>query len=444
MKNYNKLNFFKLLSIFLIILSLILFFYGFLVEENSAGAGGFKGDFANFWITLQTFLNNDILTSVKISGEVVMPGQERLYISSRPPLIFIINKLFNPFIETKIIFIRSIFFFSLLAPILFYYSLKIKYPKINNIILILLSCTILLSPYFRTSSYWALEENYGIVFIFISFILLEKFCIEKKIRILSKLIKLFFLTFVSSLCVYFDQKLLIIPLFCFLKIIFSNQEKFLKYLTFLLYFIFSIPFLYLIVLWGNIIPTIDAATRTIGHNFYLSHAGFSITIIGFYFIPIFFFKNENIIKLIKSYFMNNKNLLFFLLFLIYLFLSIFIDDYQNTKYTFLGKGIIHKISLLFFSNILIQKIFIYFNFIFFYFIIAIFLNKNLTNILILFYFVISSIFTYPILQEYYDPLILILVFLFFNLKLKINYRNVFFLFFYLFFLLISAKIYYTI
>jgi hypothetical protein len=274
--------------------------------------------------------------------------------------------------------------------------------------------------------------------------LLEKFIIEKKKRILSKFIKLFFLTFVSSLCVYFDQKLLIIPLFCFIKIIFSNEEKFLKYLTFLLYFIFSIPFLYLIFLWGNIIPTIDAATRTIGHNFYLSHAGFSLTIIGFYFIPIFLFKNENIIKSIKSYFLNKKNLLFFIFYLIYLMLSIFLDDYQNSEYPFLGKGVIHKISLLFFGNILIQKIFIYFNFIFFYFIIAIFLNKNLTNILILFYFFISSIFTYPILQEYYDPLILILVFLFFNLKLKIYYRNVFFLFFYLLLFLISAKIYYTI
>ena len=115
MKNYYKQNFFKFLSIFLIFLTVIFFFYGFLVGENSAGAGGFKGDFDNFWITLQTFLNNDILTSIKISGEVVMPGQERLYISSRTPLIFIFNKLFNPFVESKINFIRSIFFFFTLS-----------------------------------------------------------------------------------------------------------------------------------------------------------------------------------------------------------------------------------------------------------------------------------------------------------------------------------------
>jgi hypothetical protein len=444
MKNYYKQNFFKFLSIFLIFLTVIFFFYGFLVGENSAGAGGFKGDFDNFWTTLQTFLNNDILTSIKISGEIVMPGQERLYISSRTPLIFIFNKVFNPFVESKINFIRSIFFFSLLAPILFYYSLKIKFPKTNKIILILLSCIILLSPYFRTSSYWGLEENYGILFIFISYILLEKFFRKKKINIFTKCLKLFFLTLISSLCVYFDQKLLIIPLFCFIKIIFSNEKMFMKILTCLLYFLFSIPFLYLIFLWGNIIPRIDAVTRTIGNNFYLSHVGFSLTIIGFYFIPLFFFKNENAIKSIKSYFMDNKNLYFFLFFLLYLLLTIFFDDYQNSKYPVLGKGVIHKISILFFNDFLIQKIFVYFNFIFFYFIIAIFLNKNITNGLLLFYFVISSIFVYPIQQEYYDPLILILLFLFFNLKLKINYKNVFILFFYLLSFLISAKIYYSI
>ena len=128
-----------------------------------------SGAFLNAELTLlPIFLKNDILTSVKISGESVVQGQERLYISSRTPLIYILNKFLNPFVESKVSFIRSIFCFSLLAPILFYYSLKIKFPKNNIIILMLLACTILLSPYFRTSSYWALEENYGIVFLFVS------------------------------------------------------------------------------------------------------------------------------------------------------------------------------------------------------------------------------------------------------------------------------------
>jgi hypothetical protein len=160
------------------------------------------------------------------------------------------------------------FFFSLLAPVLFYYCLKIKFPKINNIVLALLACTILLSPYFRTSSYWGLEENYGIVFIFISYILLKIFFKEKNNKIFNKCIKLFFLIFSSSLCVYFDQKLLIIPLFCFFKIIFSKQNNSIKILTFLLYSLFSIPYLYLVFLWGNIIPTTVSSIRNTGESFF--------------------------------------------------------------------------------------------------------------------------------------------------------------------------------
>ena len=441
MKFFNSQIFFKILSIILIISSIIFFFYGFLVGENSAGAGGFKGDFDNVWITLQTFLNNDLITSIKSSSTAGV-SLEQPYISSRAPLIYILNKYFNPFIESKINFIRSVFFFSLLAPILFYYSLKIKFPKVDNIILMLLACTILLSPYFRTSSYWGLEENYGIVFIFVSYILLEIFFRENQNKTLYKLIKLFFLTLSSSLCVYFDQKLLIIPLFCFIKIILSNESKSLKILAFLIYLIFSIPYLYLIILWGNIIPTSISSIRNSGEFFYFSHLGFALTIIGFYFIPLFFFKEINIITIIKSYFKNKKNLLLFLLFITYLIFSIFLDNYQSSTYPILGKGVIHKLSLLLFDNFLFQKIFMYFNFIFFYFVVTIFIGKKITENLIIFYFLISSIFIFPILQEYYDPLILIIVFIFFNLKLKINYKNIFLLFFYLLFLLIIAKIYY--
>ena len=441
MKIFNSQLFYKIFSIFLIISSIIFFFYGFFIGENSAGAGGPKGDFHNVWMTLQTFLNNDIMSSIKSSSAAGF-SLEQPYVSSRTPLIYILNKYLNPFIESKINFIRSVFFFSLLAPILFYYSLKIKFPKVNNIILMLLACTILLSPYFRTSSYWGLEENYGIVFVFISYILLEIFFRENQNKTFNKLIKLFFLTLSSSVCVYFDQKLLIIPLFCFIKIILSNQNKSLKILAFLIYLIFSIPYLYLIILWGNIIPTTVSSIRNSGEFFYFSHLGFTLTIIGFYFIPLFFFKENNIKSIIKSYFKNKKNLLIFLFFIIYLIFSIFLDNYQSSSYPVLGKGVIHKLSLLLFNNLLFQKIFMYFNFIFFYFVVTLFLGTKITENLIILYFLISSIFIFPILQEYYDPLILIFVFIFFNLKLKINYKNIFFLFFYLLFLLIIAKIYY--
>ena len=122
--------------------------------------------------------------------------------------------------------------------------------------------------------------------------------------------------------------------------------------------------------------------------------------------------------------------------------SFFLDNYQNSLFPVLGKGVIHKLSLLFFNDLLIQKLFVYCSFVIFYLLVNLFLDNQNNENLIIFYFLISSIFVFPILQEYFDPLILIIVFIFFNIKLKINYKNVIFLFFYLFFFLIYAKIHY--
>ena len=439
MRNHKKISIDKFLSIFLILFSVIFFFYGFISEENSAGAGGFNGDFSNSWNNLQTFLNNDLLTAINSSGDA-LDGQ-RKYISSRPPLIWILNKFLNPFTDNQIDWRRSIFFFSLLAPLLFYYCLKIKFKNTDNYKLILLSSTILLSPYFRTSSYWGLEENYGVVCILITYIFLHIYYKEKKLSFV-KFFKLFGLVLSSSLCVYFDQKLVIIPLFIFLKIFFSNEKKILKLILIIFYSILAIPFLYLIVLWKNIIPTGDSLTREIGYNLHFSHLGFSLTIIGFYLIPLFFFKDEGTKNIFFSYFREKNNLKITILFLIYLFLSFFFDDYQNSKYPLLGKGVIHKLSLILFSDILFQKIFVYLNFLLFFFITVLFLNKNLLDSLIIFFFLITSIFVYPLLQEYYDPIVLIIAFTFFSTKLNINYKNIFILYFYLLFFLVSAKIYY--
>lgn len=336
---------------------------------------------------------------------------------------------------------KKYFFFSLLAPLLFYYCLKIKFKNTDNFKLILLSSTILLSPYFRTSSYWGLEENYGIVCILISYIFLHIYYKEKKI-LFVKFFKLFGLALSSSLCVYFDQKLVIIPLLIFLKIFFSNEKKILKLILTLFYSILAIPFLCLIVLWKNIIPSGDSLVREIGFNFHLSHIGFSLTIIGFYLIPLFFFKNNSIKNISFSYLKEKKILKIIIFFLIYLFLSFFFDDYQNSKYPLLGKGFIHKLSLILFSDILIQKIFVYLNFLLFFFITVLFLNKNLLDSLIIFFFLITSIFIYPLLQEYYDPIVLIIAFTFFSTKLNLNYKNIYLLFIYLLVFLIIAKIYY--
>ena len=54
---------------------------------------------------------------------------------------------------------------------------------------------------------------------------------------------------------------------------------------------------------------------------------------------------------------------------------------------------------------------------------SIFVDKNLKNSMILLYFFLVSIVTAPLMQEYFDPLILILTLTFFSTKIFINYKK---------------------
>ena len=255
--------------------------------ENSAGAGNFDGDFTHVWNNLLLFKNNNFWTALEATAGI----GENNYESSRTPLIYIINAYLNPLVEDKKNYIFSIFIFSIIVFYFFYYAIKKNYEnEINKSCILLLSSIILLSPYFRTSSYWGLEENFGIFSLLISAIyyknVFTKNLDNRKTNILS-------LIFFSSLCVYFDQKLIIIPLYCFLRLIFDNKIKDNeKIIIAFLYFILSIPFIYLIYIWKNLLPVADAEIRNTLQNIYLKNFGLSLTIIAFYIFPFLFLKKR--------------------------------------------------------------------------------------------------------------------------------------------------------
>ncbi len=429
---------YKIITLILIFLSFSSFFLGFYFDENSAGAGGLYGDFSLNWANLQIFLNNDLRTAINYTDN---SDPDNFYNSSRPPLVYVLHKLFNPFLETELSFRRSVFLISLSGPIIFYFCLKQKFKKENNLLLILIASLILLSPYYRTSSYWALDENYSFISLLISFIFLNKFLETSEENNKYKVyIHLIFLTFFSSLCIYFDPKLLIIPIICFFKIITSKKMLTLKIFSILFYIIFSIPYIYLIILWGNFIVPNFAEGRGVGSGLFLGNIGYLSTMIAFYLLPLLLFKEKNLIDLIKNFFSNNKNYFLIFLFFIYLFYLIYFYDFEGQE--MIGKGFIHKFSLILFQNYLLQKIFIYFSFFISWLIILIFIEKNFHDTSILLYFFLISIIQSWLLQEYIDPLILIMAFTFFSSQLFINYKNSIFLFCYLSFLLISSNIYY--
>ena len=429
-------NNYKILSFILIFLSLSSFFLGFYLDENSAGGGLYTGDWKFAWPNLQIFLNNDISEGII---------HENL-LTNRTPLLYILHKLFNPFAGNEIGDRRSVFILSLITPVLFYLCIKQKFKKEDNLLLALIASTIFLSPYFRTSSYWGLEENYGLISLLFSFIFLNFFLENQQENNYKIYFQLFLSIFFSSLCIYFDQKLLIVPIICFLTIITSKKKNTLKVFSIFSYLILSFPYIYLITLWGGLFPAHITEARNLGNKLYFDHIGYAVTIIAFYFVPFLFFKKENIFYLVKITFSKKSNYYLFLLFFIYI-LSLIILSYFTNESSLnidvsIGKGYIHKLSYILFEKNFIREIFIYFAFIISWIIILIFINQNVKDILILLYLFFVALITLPILQEYFDPLIFIMVFTFFNIKIFINYKNAIILFFYFSFFLISSNIYY--
>lgn len=426
-KNLDKYLF--LISIF----TIILFFFGFYFQENSAGAGGLNGDFTHVWNNLALFKNNNFWTGLDSTAGL----NEFKYKSNRPPLIYILNVYFNPFVSNKEDFFLSIFIFSFLTYILFFYSLrKIYSNSINNSLILLLSSIILLSPYFRTSSFWGLEENFGIFATIVSVIFFNKIKSEQN---KNKTINIFFVVFFSSLCVYFDQKLVIITLYFYLSFLlskkFSLQDKI---SSTILYFVFSIPFLYLIYIWGNIMPVHDAAVRGVLKMIYWKNLVYSLTIIAFYIFPFLFLKKESFFVDFKHKFKSFKIYFLFLLLALYLAFLAKIDPLEKE---FLGNGIVYKFSILIFNNFDLSKIFLYLSFFGSISVIYLFID-DIRDYLFIIALILSSIFITPLFQEYYDPIIFMLILMFFFTKLSFNVPKIFFLYSYFFIFFIIANIHY--
>ena len=281
---------------------------------------------------------------------------------------------------------------------------------------------------------------------FLNLILNEKINSELKLYFLITL-----LTFFSSLCLYFDQKLLIIPLIVLFKILRSKINLKFKIFSLINYCIFAVPFLYLLILWKGLVSpasqqgNVNTITSLSRLDFlWLEHIGYATTIIAFYLLPLLLFKNKNLYLIIKNFFSTKNNYVIISFFFVYLIYLLNFFDYREftTEKYWIGLGYIHKTSLLLFKSYLLQEIFTYLAFFISWMIILIFIEKNLNDFLIIFYFYFLSLLLWPLMHEYFDPIILLMAFTIFSTKLFINYKNSLFLFVYLSIFLISANIYY--
>ena len=430
----------KTLIYFIFFGIIISFFGGFILGENSAGAGGYVGDLSWIKKNIEIFKNNTTLEAIKHPD----------IFGNRPPLIYIINKFFNPFFYDLERYRICVFVLSLVGPFFLFIGLKIKFKNIKTEYLAVLSVLILLSPYYRTSGFWALNENYGVISAIISLMFLNLSLLKNSLDGLKEKFYLLCTVFFSSSCVYLDQKLVIIPIICFFSFFYYLKKTSTRIFIFFGYAFLSMPFLYLIYLWNGIVPikTQTANPNTITNlsrinDFYFINIGYATTMISFYLLPFMLFK-ENLFKNLSNFYQNKKNILLIILAFIYVLLLINYFDFK--KYTvdeyWVGLGYIDKITKILFSNVVLREFFTYFSFLASWLVLILFLEKKYLNILIILYFYFISILLWPLMQEYFDPIIVIFGLIIFSNKVKINFYNTVFSVLYFSLFLISANIYY--
>ena len=421
----------NIFALSLSIIILIYFFYGFFTNENAAGAGGYNADFKLIWENL-TLLKEGIIVNLNNHN----------YSDSRPPLSYILHILLNPFTYNMEVFRLSNFLISSLIPFLLYFSIKEKYSYLDKSLILLLSLTVTLSPYFRTTSFWALGENYGLIVLLLSYLTytnLKKNLINFTLS--KKLIIIFFLCLFSSTIVYFDQKLVFVPFLVFVLILNFKIKVNLKIYSIILFFIFSLPYLYLMHLWGSLIPTAAYDGRGVGSSINLFHPGYCLTILIVAIFPFFFISNLNL-EIIKNKILNRNIIYIFVVFLIYSLLINFAGDFENLRIE--GKGAFHKLSIILFDNQNIRLLFTLISF-FLSIIFIYFTFEDKIDLLIISYFTFLSLFTFPFYQEYLDPLFYILIFSFFKTRFKFeDKKSAYLLVLYFFVFSLSSKYYYQI
>jgi len=430
-KTELNIKFEKILIISTSLAIVLYFFYGFYSDENSAGAGGYDGDFKLIWENL-----------LLLKQSIVLNLNNSEYSDSRSPLSYILHILFNPYITNKEDFRTVNLVISSSVPILLFFSIKQNFKNLDKSFIILLSIVITLSPYFRTTSYWALGENYGIIFLLLSYLMYSK--INKDIFSSSnfkKNLSIFLLCFFSSIIVYFDQKLVFIP-FLVLFLIFSLNIKInIKINSLIFFFIFASPYFYLMYLWEGLIPSSANVAREVGSRIHLYNPGYCLTIIAISIFPFIFSKKLGN-KSLKREIFNAKNYFFFGIFFIYVLLIFTYGDFINLSEQ--GKGAFHKLSLLLVKDVKI-RLFLSITVFLISALVVVTILKDKQDLYIVLYFLILSLFTFPFYQEYLDPLLYVLIFSFFKSNFELsNKKTLFFIFFYYLIFSLSSKYYYQI
>jgi len=402
-ENYNLGKFFFLI----LSLSLLVGFY-----FNEDVSGGSTVDFYNTWNYVLALKENFFIGWV-----------EDAHWSLHFPLHYIILSKLN-FIITDRYLLRLFFcIVSILVPFLFYLNLKVKFNYINKNILWLLASLIFILPTFRYSAIWANDHITALIFFLLSTLFFLKW--EKKANYEKLDLNILLQSVFLALAVYTRQYYALI--FLYFMIIYFQKLKFITFIKISIFvLILALPGLWM----GYKHPVL---LYTIYTTEYYNSLIINSSIISFYLMPIVFF----LMISKKELFTDKKKYLLtgaiFSILLVYLLSNSFNYNYH------VGGGFLLKLSIILFNN----------NFLFYLssvlgFIFLIYLsieNKNNLILLLLLLFGLSG--TY-IFQKYFEPMFLFIFFLLLNSKLPEeflkNYKNLVYLYIYIFCYFISAII----
>jgi hypothetical protein len=412
------INFRNLLKL-IIILIFFSFILGFYFNENSAGGG--PGDYNHIANNYNLIFSNDY-------SEIDWSK----YRSTRFPLHYFIINSYLPY--NLNLLKLNIFFLSVLSFIIFYLVLlekkKLYKDKISRLNLLLLSSILLLSPYFRTSAFWMLEENIGFFFLLISFFLILRGINNNNQNYI------YFGIFFSYLSFYSSQNLLIfiIANFLYLFQIYKNDQNkiliiiFINIIFILPLFIFFDQFK---LIMGNTLSSRLMVNNLINYSNIIS----IFSILSIYCVPFLFLeKKYGIFK----YKFVVKYILFCFFSLIFFFLI-----FKNISYEFLSGGSIKKLIYLFpLSNEIKSYLFIlsgWFGFLLFFYL----AQKYKYLYFFIFFYASAFLITDYTFQEYFDPVFLFFFFFYCKSLNNIEIKRLSIVCVYFALFLFSAIIYYS-
>lgn len=378
------------LIIFFAFLSYLIAFY---FKEYSPS--GSKEDFYGFVFRNIQIFKNDFFYALKNYGKLG---------DANYPFFYIFHAYFNPLSSSPASYLFSTFVIGLLTFAVFF--LCFKNLKFTNLNALLLSSLILYLPWFSGRAYWGTASNLAWFFFVSSIYYFIKISQEKKIINNLNLYSLLF-CITSSITLYVKPIFIFFPIFYLLNNFYEKYSFKTQLLNVFFYIFLAIPGIFLIIFWGGIYDHSNSNVVQEYHTFknIFKNSIIISTYFFFYLWPIFliyFFKTESSV-VFKEFILRAIYCLLFLIFLSFLNLL----DYLN-YYTY-GGGFFVKLSYLFNDkNNFLVLLAASLGFSFLFIIIKDNIKKNLSLLLLTFFF-----FGFPknLFQDYFEPLILFLFFL---------------------------------